>query len=185
MSFPARSFVLLAVLASALCQAADRGVPAAHGITNFGQVSDRLFRGAQPDAAGMANLKQLGIKTVICLRMTNDLWGPEPVEAANNGIAFINIPFPGVGQPKRADVARALSIIENSPGPVFVHCCFGCDRTGTIIACYRIEHDQWTAAEAQKEADRYGMSSLEFGMRKFIAGFASQPAKEPPAASPR
>jgi protein tyrosine phosphatase (PTP) superfamily phosphohydrolase (DUF442 family) len=169
---------ILAVQASSCCEAGDRGVPATHGIANFGQVNDHLFRGAQPDAAGMANLKELGIKTVICLRMTNDLWGPEKAEATNNGMAFINIPLRGNARPKDADVARALSMIENSPGPAFVHCVFGCDRTGTIIACYRIEHDHWTGAEAQKEADHYGMSSLEFGMKRFIANFAAKAARE-------
>ena len=178
MTFPARPVLILAVLASTLCHAENRGVPATHGITNFGMVNGRLYRGAQPDAAGLANLKQLGIKTIICLRMANDLWGPEKSEAASNGMTFINIPLPGAARPKDRDVARALSMIENSPGPVFVHCCFGCDRTGTIIACYRIEHDRWTGVEAQKEADHYGMSPLEFGMRKFIADFAGRAAKE-------
>jgi len=167
----------VALLAAMLCKAADRGVPATHGIANFGQVNTHLYRGAQPDATGMANLKQLGIKTIICLRMTNDLWNAEGVEATNNGMTFINIPLPGTARPKDADVARALSVIQNSPGPVFVHCCFGCDRTGTIIACYRIQHDRWTGAEAQKEADHFGMSPFEFGMKRFIANFASKAAK--------
>jgi protein tyrosine/serine phosphatase len=177
MTFARRFLIVLALLASAPCQAADRGVPASHGITNFGQVNPHLYRGAQPDASGMASLKELGVKTIICLRMTNDLWKPEGVEATNNGMIFINIPLSGAARPKDADVARALSAIENSPGPVFVHCCYGCDRTGTIIACYRIQHDQWTGAAAQKEADHYGMSTLEFGMRKFIANFAAKLAK--------
>ena len=29
------------------------------------------------------------------------------------------------------------------PGPIFVHCRRGKDRTGTVIACYRIQHDGW------------------------------------------
>ena len=164
-------------------QAADRGVPPSHGITNFGQINDHLYRGAQPDAAGLANLKTLGVKTVICLRQTNDLWKPEQVQSASNGIAFINIPLPGLGRPKDADVARVLDAINNSPGPVFVHCEYGCDRTGTIIACYRIRHDHWTPAAAQEEADRFGMSSLERGMRSFIANFAKT-ADSPPVLTP-
>ena len=175
---------VLAVLASAPGQAADRGVPASQGITNFARVNDHLYRGAQPNAAGIASLKRLGVKTIICLRMTNDLWQPEPAEATNRGMAFINIPLPGAARPPDGDVARALSIIENSPGPVFVHCRAGCDRTGTIIACYRIEHDQWTGQQAQKEADHYGMSPLELGMKRFIADFARKAAEKQPGAPP-
>jgi protein tyrosine/serine phosphatase len=174
---------LLTVAAGALCQAAGRGVPASHSIANFAKVNDHLFRGAQPDAAGLAALKEIGVKTIICLRMTNDLWAPEGAEATNQGLVFINIPLRGASRPKDADVARALFIIENSPGPVFVHCRAGCDRTGTIIACYRIEHDHWTGAAAQKEANHYGMSPLEFGMKRFIADFAK--AAEKRRATPR
>jgi protein tyrosine phosphatase (PTP) superfamily phosphohydrolase (DUF442 family) len=167
-----------AVLASAPCQAADRGVPVSHGIANFGQINDHLCRGAQPDAAGLASLQKLGVKTIICLRMPNDLWAPEKAETASNGITFINVPLKGVGRPEPGEVARVLSVIDKSPGPVFVHCEHGCDRTGTIIACYRIEHDHWTGAQAQQEADHYGMSSLERGMKSFIADFAGQTPKK-------
>ena len=176
---------VLAVLAAALCQAADRGVPASHGINNFGKVNDHLYRGAQPNAAGITNLKTLGVKTIICLRQTNDLWGPEKAEAANSGMTFINIPLSGNSRPRDGDVTRALSIIEASPGPVFVHCRAGCDRTGTIIACYRIEHDHWTGAKAQKEAKHYGMSPLEFGMKRFIADFAGRVAEKRSGTPPR
>ena len=79
----------LAILAAALCQAADRGVPASHGITNFGQVNGHLYRGAQPNAAGLASLKQLGVKTIICLRMPDDLWAPEKADATSDGMTFI------------------------------------------------------------------------------------------------
>ncbi len=169
----------LAFAAGIFCQAGDRGVPPSHGITNFGRVNDHLYRGAQPDTAGLAGLKGLGVKTIICLRLTNDLWGPEKAQAASNGMTFINIPLRGLGRPNAGDVARALAIIEDSPGPVFVHCEYGCDRTGTIVACYRIRHDHWPAVAAQKEADHYGMSSLERGMRSFIADFAGAPSKKP------
>jgi protein tyrosine phosphatase (PTP) superfamily phosphohydrolase (DUF442 family) len=168
---------VLAVLASALCQAEDRGVPASHGIANFGRINDRLYRGAQPDAAGLASLKKLGVTTILCLRMPNELWAPEKAEAASNGMTFINIPLKGVGRPREGEVRQALSLMDKSPGPVFVHCEHGCDRTGTIIACYRIEHDHWTGAAAQKEAGRYGMSWLEHGMKSFIAEFAGAASK--------
>jgi len=167
---------LLGVLISLVffgVKAADRGVPASHGIGNFGQVDAHLCRGAQPDAAGIASLKELGVKTIICLRMTNDLWGPERASAVSNGMTFVNLPLAGLGAPSLPAMEKILAAIENSPGPVFVHCEHGCDRTGTVIACYRIRHDHWSAAEAQKEADHYGMSELERGMRKFVVNFAA------------
>lgn len=161
-----------------LCFAGDRGLPAQNGILNFGQVNDHLYRGAEPDAAAVTNLGKLGVKTIIDLRTVREVRKEEAIEAAAAGITYTNIPFAGLGRPADAQVAKVLAVIESSPGPVFVHCEHGCDRTGTVIACYRIRHDQLTGETAQTEADRYGMSKLERGMRGFVADFAKAAAKK-------
>jgi tyrosine-protein phosphatase SIW14 len=152
--------------------AGERGLAAQEGIQNFGKISDRLYRGAQPDAAGLKRLKELGVKTIINLRMTGDVWQAEPVEACANAMAYTNVPLSSIIQPTEEQIRKVLSLIESSPGPVFVHCQFGCDRTGTVIACYRIQHDQWSAEAALREADQYGMSRWERGMKSFILDFA-------------
>ncbi len=59
----------------------------------------------------------------------------------------------------------------DSQWPVFVHCKRGADRTGTVIACYRINHDHWQNQKALTEAKYLGMSRLETAMRHFILGF--------------
>ena len=160
------------------CFAGDRGLPAQHGILNFGKVSEHLYRGAEPDAAGVKNLKQLGIATIIDLRNGREVRAEEAKDAATEGITYTNVPFAGLGRPTDKQVAQVLAIIEASPGPVFVHCEHGCDRTGTVIASYRIRHDGWSGEAAQKEADIYGMSKLEVGMRGFIAQFGTPTAKK-------
>jgi len=38
------------------------------GVQNAGQISDVLYRGAQPSAAGFAELKKLGVTTIVNLR---------------------------------------------------------------------------------------------------------------------
>ena len=45
------------------------------------------------------------------------------------------------------------------------------DRTGTIIACYRIQQDHWANSSALKEAEVYGLSPFEVGMRNYIKHF--------------
>jgi len=169
-------FALLSV--SCLC-ASGRGLPAQDGILNFGKVSDLVYRGAQPDAAGIQNLKKLGVKTIINLRLPDDSWKDEAREALSNGMNYTNIPLQGLGRPKNEDIKTILSIIGASSSPVFVHCQHGCDRTGTIIACYRIERDHWQSEIALQEAKKYGMSIFERGMRRFVLDFAKATAQPP------
>jgi protein tyrosine/serine phosphatase len=57
---------------------------------------------------------------------------------------------------------------------VFVHCRRGKDRTGTVIACYRIQHDGWDNRHALEEAKEHGMSSFERAMRAYILSFKPQ-----------
>jgi len=149
-----------------------RGVPASEGIVNFGKVSEVLYRGAQPDAAALGSLHRMGIKTIINLRMTDDVWKEEESKAIAHGILYTNVPFRGIGRPTDDQVKTVLSLIDSLPGPVFIHCQHGCDRTGTIVACYRIKHDQWALEKALAEANHHGLSMFERGMKRFILDFA-------------
>ena len=163
--------LVLLLTAGSLAGARDRGVPPSEGIGNFGKVNDGLYRGAQPDAAGIKNLARLGIKTIINLSMTNELWKAEASEASATGITYTNVPLKGLGRPSDAQVAKLLTLIETLPGPVFIHCQHGCDRTGMIVACYRIKHHSWSSKSALEEATKYGLSKYERGMRKYILEF--------------
>jgi len=156
----------------------ERGLPPQEGIANFGRIGDRLFRGAQPDGAGVKSLQRLGVKLIINLRMPGDALKTEEPEALACGITYTNIPLRGLGRPRDDDIKRILGLIEESSAPVFIHCEHGCDRTGTIIACYRIEHENWTTAAALEEARRYGMSPVERGMRQFVEQFGKSHKKE-------
>ena len=166
--------VLILLIVAILDLAYGRGLPAQQGIRNFGQVNQSLYRGAQPDEAGMLSLKRLGVKTIVNLRTTKEAWKQEAVLAQANGIVYTNVPLQGSGRPKEDQIATALAIIQNSPAPVFVHCRYGCDRTGTIIACYRIQHDAWSSVAALAEARRYGMSWFERGMRSYVLDFGKK-----------
>jgi tyrosine-protein phosphatase SIW14 len=160
------------LLTLALPAVAYRGLPPQESIGNFGKIDERLYRGAQPDASGLKSLKRLGVKTIINLRMANDVWQAEETEAQANGITYINLPMRGLGRPTDEQVRQALSMIDTLPAPIFIHCKHGCDRTGTVVACYRIAHDKWSGESALREAVQYGMSKLERGMKQLITEFA-------------
>jgi hypothetical protein len=79
--------------------------------------------------------------------------------------------MPGVGRPRPKQVRRTLDYIYSSTNPVYLFCRRGCDRTGLVIACYRIEHDHWSQESALQEAGRYGLSMFERGMKLCIRSF--------------
>ena len=98
------------------------------------------------------------------------------------GLQYVNVPCPPLSAPSPAEIKRVLSLIEPDDSPkIFVHCRRGKDRTGTVIACYRIEHDGWNSRHAILEANKYGMSWSEWGMRSFILKF--KPIDLPPPLS--
>src|SRR5579883_1695601 len=168
------SFALVALLLLRPCAGQARGLPVQEGILNFGKVSEHLYRGAQPDAAGIASLKKLGVKLIVNLRMPGETWKQKEAEATANGILYTNFPMSGIGSPKSEQVKQILALFESCTDPIFIHCQHGCDRTGTIVACYRIQHDHWANQLALNEAKTYGISRFEYFMRRFVMGFNHQ-----------
>jgi protein tyrosine/serine phosphatase len=149
---------------------AQDSVPTAdQELPNFHQVNSQLYRGAQPRRGGFKRLAQLGIKTVINLRAGDDTSHAEEREARGAGLRYFGLPFKRTGRPTDEQIARALSIINDPENqPVFVHCKLGEDRTGTVVAIYRIVHDGWTSERAKAEANRIGMHPWEVGMKTYI-----------------
>ena len=93
------------------------------------------------------------------------------------GSSYTNIPMSGVGRPRDEQIRQVLALFESDLAPVFIHCQYGCDRTGTVIACYRIQHGGWSSELALREAERHGISKLEYQMRKYILAF--RPERRP------
>jgi protein tyrosine/serine phosphatase len=176
--------VKLSILSLALlflvcgCCNGQRGFPATEGIANFDQVNEHVYRGAQPTKLGLQHLHKLGIGTIVNLRMADDAWVGEADEAAALGMTYFNVPMNSFTHMTMENVTNVLSIIEISRAPVFVHCMVGCDRTGTVIACYRIQHDGWDSKKALSEAKTYGMRRREIFMKNLVRRFEkSNPTK--------
>ena len=150
-------------------------------IPNAGKINESLFRGAQPAAAGLEQLKHLGVTTVVNLRSWEHAVNSEREKAQALGLHFINIPVSGWAPPSDEQVAQFLSLFHNAPRKkIFVHCKFGDDRTGVMVAVYRIAENHWTAEQAIQEMRFFGFHyhwhpSMESYVRKFPAKFASDP----------
>lgn len=154
-------------------------------LPNFHRVSARLFRGGQPRSGGIHKLAALGVNTIINLRDDDEREFVEAREALAAGLRYFNVPFKRLGKPTDEQIERALSLIaapEN--GVVFVHCEHGSDRTGTVIAVYRIGHDGWTRRQAKREAKRHGMKFWQRGMKSYIDDYSRSHARPTAQLSP-
>jgi len=63
-----------------------------------------------------------------------------------------------------------------------VHCAAGKDRTGTVVAAYRIAHQKWTNQQALAEAQQIGLHWWERGMKRYIASYTAPAIAPAPAA---
>jgi protein tyrosine phosphatase (PTP) superfamily phosphohydrolase (DUF442 family) len=117
------------------------------GVPNLHKVSKDMYRGGQPSAEGMRQLKKLGIKTIINLRFI--LSDRDRIEDTGLDYEHINMT---TWSPHNKDVVRFLQIVTDSDRtPVFVHCQHGIDRTGILCAVYRIVIEGWNKDEAIEE----------------------------------
>ena len=167
MSLLGRSFIFLLVLS--LPAFAGSSV---QGIKNFSQVDDHVYRGAQPTDEGFDYLAKIGVKSVVDLREHDGRSLAEERVVTSVGMQYVNVPMTGLTPPTEAEITKILALLEDSTtGPVFVHCQRGADRTGAVIAAYRIDHDHWDSARALTEAKSLGMSFFQFPRQRYILTF--------------
>ncbi len=138
-------------------------------LVNFQQVNANFYRGAQPTEDGVKELAKMGVKTIIDLRGEDKLSEKEAIWAKNAGIKFIPVSLSNWFKPKTADIENVIKQIDAPENqPVFLHCKRGADRTGTVVAVYRISHDDYTAKQATDEAKKFGFGWWQFWMKDYI-----------------
>lgn len=138
----------------------------------FYRVDDNVYRGQQPRKEDIPKLASMGIRIVLDLRekLERKSWERGTVEAA--GMQYVRIGLAGTLSPTNREIDRILALLEDpTRGPIFIHCRRGADRTGLVIACYRIDHDHWTNAQALNEARQQGLSRFEILMHRYIEHF--------------
>jgi len=116
---------------------------------NLYKVNNVLYRSEQPSKKGFKTLELIEVKTILNLRRLKD----DNKKAKHFNFKLIHQPIKTKALNEK-DILEALLAIQNSEPPVLVHCWHGSDRTGTIIAAYRMVIENWTKAQAIEEFQR-------------------------------
>ena len=139
----------------------------AKGVPNFGQVTPTLYRGGQPSAQGFEKLAHMGIKIVVDTGRSKR----DETQIKNLGMAYVSLPW-YCPLPKDEVFARFIKITRENPGKkIFVHCRLGEDRTGMMIAAYRMGEQGWTAKEAMREMHEFGYRGVHHLMCPGLARY--------------
>jgi len=141
-------------------------------VPNFHQVNEHVFRGGQPSNEAWPSIAGLGVKVVIDLRRPDEHSTDAEARAVTAaGMKYYNFPMKGAFTiPSDEQITKILALFD-SPEPVFIHCKRGADRTGAVIACYRVAHDRWDRKQALHEAKSFGMSWTQVGLKRYVMAF--------------
>ncbi len=130
---------------------------------NLYKVDENLFRSEQPTKMGMKELQGLGVKTILNVRnLSND-----NCEGKSTNLILRKKRI-NTWTIKYDEVVSALKIIKESPKPVLIHCKHGSDRTGCIVAAYRMSIQNWTKLDAIYEFKNGGYGFHEDAFKNVL-----------------
>jgi tyrosine-protein phosphatase SIW14 len=147
------------------------------GVKNFGEVTPLLYRGAQPSPEGFKILAGMGINIVVDARLSGT--DAERKTVTGLGMQYVSIPWHCLF-PKDKTFVQFLAVLRDNPKKkVFVHCRYGDDRTGMMIAAYRMAVQNWSPEEAWKELQKFGFNRICFPLQSYEKSFPERLKKNP------
>lgn len=141
------------------------------GVAKWHKVDERLHRCAQPSATDMRTLEAHGVRSVVNLREYHS----DVQKADGTELVVVEVPL-DAGDMSYDDLVRALAALAAAPKPAAVHCWRGSDRTGAVVAAWRVAVDGWTPSQALDEmvAGGFGHSSWYGNLRTLIGGLDAE-----------
>lgn len=134
-------------------------------IKNLHKVDEGVYRSSQPNKDEFKQLEEVGIKEILNLRRLNS----DNDKAEGSSLILHHIKMRAGGMNEK-DLIAALQIIKNRKGEILIHCHHGSDRTGAVVAMYKIIYQGWTKEEAINEMKDggYGFHSIYRNIPKLI-----------------
>ncbi len=134
-------------------------------IKNLHKVDSGVYRSKQPNKEQFIALENGGIREVLNLRRLHS----DNKEAENTNLKLYHIKVRAEAI-KEQHLLQVLKIIKNREGDILIHCHHGSDRTGAVIAMYRIVFQGWSKEEAINEMTNggYGFHKIYSNIPKLI-----------------
>ncbi len=137
-------------------------------IGNFEQINQGVLRGAAPSDQDIRALASSGVRTIVNLRMGGAASAREERLAKELGVEYIHVPM-GFSKPSSDKLKTVLqTLVDKEKQPVFVHCRQGADRTGIVIAMYRMLVDRWDFDAAYIEMRHHHFKPWLASMKKAV-----------------
>ena len=115
------------------------------------------------------DLQRQGVRTIIDLEDDASAESAERSYAARLGLAWISEPMNASANPSDSEMNQILALLQDSRRyPIFVHCKYGEDRTGLIIALHRVFSQGWTPKAAHDEMMDLGYDPFLVAMNKYF-----------------
>ncbi|MEZ6093358.1 MAG: methyltransferase domain-containing protein [Pirellulaceae bacterium] len=132
-------------------------------IKNVHRVGD-LFLSGQFQPEDIAQLKALGIKTVISLRTDGELDWDEAQKLDDAGIKYENFPFRSVDSLTTDLIDSVRDRLKNRNAPMLLHCA-SANRVGAVWLTYRVLDENIDLDTATTEAMEVGLSKPDLAER--------------------
>ena len=135
--------------------------------TNFSWLINEKIAGCgMPTTQDEINwiLKQ-GVKSIVT--MTENALPESWIGDVN----YLHVPTPDLGAPDMDKIDEAVDFIHektNNNEPVMVHCAAGIGRTGTILACYLIKYQKYSAKAAIKQIRKKRPGSIQSERQELV-----------------
>lgn len=160
--FPLLFLIITTISAQAQEQAAEKIALLNSKLENFYKIDEGVYRSEQPDKADFMALEAFGIEEVLNLRNYHS--DNDEAEGTNLKLHRLKTNAYSISQKQ---LIKALRTIKERKGPIVVHCQHGSDRTGGVLAMYRIVFQNFSKEEAIKEMKEGG-----FGFHKIFGNIA-------------
>ncbi|MBI1977328.1 MAG: dual specificity protein phosphatase family protein [Candidatus Omnitrophica bacterium] len=141
---------------------------------NFHKVTDGVYRCGLISKQAAPLLKELGVKTVVTFDDNLKRVQKERTFLGEQKINLVSIPWSGWDYPDDRVVEQALTLLDSREArPIVIHCKHGQERTGVVIASWRVSRENWPVEQAYLEMKAHGFRPFQYGhLKEYLYEYA-------------